>query len=65
MTEQLLTLAEVADRLSVGKTWLYQRTKKNEIPVIRVGRFCRFRWSEILDWLETQQNTGEKNEKNS
>ncbi|RLC03059.1 MAG: DNA-binding protein [Deltaproteobacteria bacterium] len=56
--KQLLTLAEVAEKLNVGKSWVYQRTTKGKIPHIKVGRFCRFRWSEVWAWLQEQNSTG-------
>ncbi|MDM8522792.1 helix-turn-helix domain-containing protein [Desulfococcaceae bacterium HSG8] len=54
-------LEELAEILKVPKSWLYTRTKTNSIPHFRVGRYCRFRWSEVWNWLEKQQNQEGKN----
>ena len=55
MNEQLLTVDELAKELKAPRSWIYSRTRQkgpNTIPVIRVGKYCRFRLKEVLDWLE-------------
>jgi excisionase family DNA binding protein len=55
--EELLSVKELADRLGVGPMWVYIRTSpqgtRGGIPHLKVGRFCRFRWSEVLHWIES------------
>lgn len=51
----LKTIEEMAERLSVPRSWIYARTRKNEIPCIRVGKYLRFREDEVMEWLEGQQ----------
>ena len=54
--ERLLTVQELCDFLKVDKDWVYSRTRKNNIPYVRVGpRLVRFKLSEISKWLETQK----------
>jgi len=50
----LMSLKELAEYLGVSKDWIYQRTAKNEIPFGKVGRFVKFRRSEIDRWLSTR-----------
>ncbi len=57
---ELLTLTEMCARLNVEKSWLYSRTmQKGEgaIPVIRVGKYLRFKPDEVMAWIE--KNYGE------
>ncbi|MEU8403178.1 helix-turn-helix domain-containing protein [Nonomuraea sp. NPDC048892] len=50
MTEQLLTVNELADYLKKPTSWVYDNAR--EIPHMRVGREYRFRLSEVNLWLE-------------
>ena len=49
--EKLMTVQDVADFLAVPKRWVYEKTRFNQIPVCRVGHYCRFRRSDIEQWL--------------
>jgi excisionase family DNA binding protein len=54
---ELLTIKEMAERLKVPVSWLYSRTRlkgEGTIPVVRAGKYLRFRESEVLEWLEKQ-----------
>ena len=56
--EKLLTVREVAERLRVGPAWVYARAKK--LPCLRVGRFRRYRLSDVVKFLEKQrENDGQ------
>lgn len=46
----LLDASEVAQILRVPRSWVYSHLK--ELPVIRLGRYVRFRRSEIERFLE-------------
>ncbi len=57
--QNILTPEELAARLKVGKSWVYEklrRRQRNPIPVYRVGRYLRFNWLAILAWLESTSN---------
>ena len=51
MSEDLLTVDELASRLKVPPSWVYSRTRRNAIPHVRVGHHIRFTWSEVESWL--------------
>jgi len=56
--EKLLTTAELAEVFQIKTSWIYERTRKRgpkSIPMIRVGKYIRFRLSDVLEWLKTQQ----------
>ena len=59
MNEKLLTVDELAKELSTPPSWIYTRTRQkgpDSIPMIRVGKYCRFKLSEVLSWLESQNS---------
>ncbi|TLM78930.1 MAG: helix-turn-helix domain-containing protein [Actinobacteria bacterium] len=49
--ERLLTVAEMAERLSVKASWLYGKVACGGIPHVKVGRYVRFDAAEVLAWL--------------
>ena len=57
--EKLLSVEEVADLLAVPKRTLYMWRLKGAGPrAIPVGRYLRYRPSEVEDWLTSQAATG-------
>ncbi len=58
MDQNLLTVGELAEFLSVPKSWVYSRTRQtgpDSMPRIKVGKYCRFVLNDVLDWLKNQQ----------
>jgi excisionase family DNA binding protein len=47
---ELLTVAEVAARLRVKSSWVYQHA--SDLRALRVGKYLRFRWDWVLERLE-------------
>lgn len=59
----LLTPDEMAEILRVPRSWLYglsRKRGKGSIPLLKVGKYLRFRESEVLAWLDSRQNRGMK-----
>ena len=53
-SEPILTIEQVAERLQLKPSTAYELTRRRSrhpLPVLRVGKFLRFRWSEIEAWL--------------
>ncbi|MHB8413684.1 MAG: helix-turn-helix domain-containing protein [Candidatus Acidiferrales bacterium] len=53
--EKILTPQELADRLKVPVSWIYEKTRsrsRDPLPVIRLGRYMRFDWPDIVEWIE-------------
>jgi excisionase family DNA binding protein len=53
--EELLTVSEVAAALKVPVSWVYERTRRSgtdRIPHFKLGKYLRFRWLTVRDWLE-------------
>lgn len=56
--ENLLTVHEVARILKVPPSWVYEHTRlrsRDRIPGFRIGKYWRFRYGEILAWVESQR----------
>ena len=59
MNENLLSVNELAESLNVPKSWLYSRTRETgpgSIPRLRVGKYVRFRLSDVMEWLEKKNS---------
>ena len=51
----LLTIDELSQKLKIKKSWVYSQTRmkgENTIPCLRVGKYCRFDYEEVVDWLK-------------
>lgn len=50
---ELLTLPEVAGRLGVGKSWLWQQTARGNLRTVRLpgGRLVRVREQDLQDFI--------------
>jgi hypothetical protein len=54
--DDILTPSELASRLKVRTSWIYEKTRdrqRNPIPCFHIGRYLRFSWPDICSWLET------------
>lgn len=49
--EDLLTIEEVAKILKVKPAWLYTAAQRGDVPRVKVGKFVRFRESELNAWI--------------
>jgi excisionase family DNA binding protein len=46
--EPLLNSEELADRLRVPVSWVYEASRRGDIPTVRIGRYIRFHLTEVL-----------------
>jgi excisionase family DNA binding protein len=49
---ELLGPEELAERLKVPISWVYEQSRRNAIPTVRIGRYVRFR---LVDVLKSQR----------
>lgn len=56
--EEFLTVEELGRLLKVKKGTIYHWTSAGFIPHIKVGRFIRFRVSDIEQWLRQRKRQG-------
>jgi predicted DNA-binding transcriptional regulator AlpA len=54
----ILTPEQLAKRLQVSKSWVFEQTRnrakvrnKHPLPCIRLGKYIRFSWSEVCQWM--------------
>lgn len=57
MGDSLLKVSEVAERLGVGRDWVYTRINRGEIPVVELGdtrKNQRVRESDLEAFIEAR-----------
>lgn len=47
----LLTAEEVAEMIGMGVDWIYEQARRGSIPVVKLGRYRRFRRESIEQWV--------------
>jgi hypothetical protein len=57
----LLTPAELAAKLNVPVSWIREKTRqrarmrdRDPLPTVRLGKYVRFDWDQIQNWLKRQ-----------
>lgn len=58
MTEPLVDAKAVATHLAVPVSWVFESARSGAIPHLRLGRYVRFRLSEVDEWLERCRDGG-------
>jgi excisionase family DNA binding protein len=51
---QLLSIKEVCEELGMGKSWVYQRLRSQEIPSIRLGGAVKVKREDLNAFIENQ-----------
>jgi excisionase family DNA binding protein len=57
MNQNLLSVVELAEKLNLPISWVYSRTRERgpgTIPRVRLGKYVRFEWDKVKDWIERQ-----------
>ena len=54
----LLTIKESANLLRVKVSWLYERTRRNEVPHLKLGKYLRFDEDELVAWARRFRRDG-------
>ncbi len=49
--EEILTPTQVAERLQVKPSWVYEQTRERAEV-----RYLRFDWKDVIDWLERRKS---------
>ena len=53
-----LTIDEAAALIRVPKSWLYERTRTNSIPHLKLGKYLRFDRNELVAWTRQFRRDG-------
>jgi excisionase family DNA binding protein len=53
---ELINLEQLAEKLGVKKSWVYQRTRTKQIPSYRIGKYLKFNETEVMDWVKNMQD---------
>jgi len=59
--EDILTPEELAARLKVRKTWVYEQTRsrsRNPLPRLCMGKYLRFDWMKVVERLTESYDGG-------
>ncbi len=54
MTEDILTIREVADYLKIAERTVYRLAKEGRIPAFKVGGSWRLRRDDLDQWIRSQ-----------
>ena len=60
--EELISVHEASRLLGVPRSWIYFAAHDGRLPGFKVGKYWRFRCSELTAWLEQQRNGGNRRE---
>ena len=55
--EQLLTVTEVADRLSLSRSKVYELLSQGDIPSVHIGRARRVAATALDEWIARLRET--------
>ena len=58
--DELIGVDEAARLLGVPRSWIYSAAEAGRLPSFKVGKYRRFRCSELTAWLEDQRNGGDR-----
>jgi excisionase family DNA binding protein len=54
-----LTVQEAAHVLRVPVSWLYERTRTNRVPHVKLGKYLRFDRDKLAAWVDEQRRDGQ------
>ncbi len=60
MTDEIMTLQDVAEYLKLADRTVYGYAQKGILPGIKIGSSWRFRKADIAAWIEKQREITEK-----
>jgi hypothetical protein len=58
MSQDLLTIDELAEKLKIRKSWIYSRTRikgPGAIPCLKIGKYLRFCLDDVIMLLKDRQ----------
>jgi excisionase family DNA binding protein len=61
--QDILTPDQLAKRLSVSRSWVTEKCRTrgtNPMPHYRIGRYVRFSWPVVAEWIESTATASPK-----
>ena len=58
MSDEILTLKEVAEYLKLAEKTAYRLAAEGKLPGFKVGGSWRFKREDVQSWIEEQKNRG-------
>ena len=58
MTDEILTLKEVAEYLKLAEKTAYRLAAEGKLPGFKVGGSWRFKTEDIASWIQEQKRPG-------
>ncbi len=58
--DKLLNIDELSELIGVKVSTIYQWTHQEYVPFIKLGRFLRFRESDVMRWIDERSKPGRK-----
>lgn len=58
MTDEILTLKEVAEYLKLAEKTAYRLAAEGKLPGFKVGGSWRFRREDVQQWIDEQKQIG-------
>jgi excisionase family DNA binding protein len=58
MNDRLLDAGQVAELLSVPKSWVLESARSGALPCVRLGRYVRFVRGDVEAWLASCKQPG-------
>jgi excisionase family DNA binding protein len=55
MDEVLIGVQELSRRYGLPTSWIYAKAEAQQIPHLKIGKYVRFRPSEVSAWIEAQR----------
>jgi excisionase family DNA binding protein len=58
VSDRLLDAQDIADWLNVPVSWVRESTRAGAMPCVKLGRYRRYRESDVATWLEDCSRPG-------
>ncbi len=55
-SERLIGPRDVAEMCGLPISWVYSKAEEGILPHFKLGKYLKFRESEVTHWLEEQRN---------
>jgi excisionase family DNA binding protein len=60
---ELLSIPEVCQELSMGKSWVYRQIKSGGLPSVKLGRSIKIKRQDLEEYLESHRHSSTSEER--